>query len=62
MEKLNTQSTVSFNNSKNFSIYKSISDDCIENKKENISITDKYSNDESSPSTFKDRLNQIDMK
>ena len=58
----NNKFTVSFNNSKNFSIYKNLNND---NKKEN-SKSELYdpnqSEEDLSSATFKDRLNQIDMK
>ena len=51
------ESTISFNNSKNFNIYNSI------NNKEDFEKSDEYNNKISENlSTFKDRLNQIDMK
>ena len=53
-DKLNNQSTVNFNNSKNFSIYNN-------NSYQQQETTIK-SNVESTPSSFKDRLDQIDMK
>ena len=52
------KSTVSFNNSKDFSIYNNIKVERQENK---LSDQKKISEDISS-STFKDRLNQIDLK
>tara|TARA_Y100001968_G_scaffold311375_1_gene333344 strand:- start:532 stop:945 length:414 start_codon:yes stop_codon:yes gene_type:complete len=56
------QSNVSFNNSKNFSIYNQATDSTISRQSEHIS-SDQYSiNDDSSSITFKERLNQIDMK
>ena len=58
----NNKSTISFNNSKNFSIYKNLNND---NKREktNSKINGPNQLDEdSSSSTFTDRLNQIDMK
>ena len=58
----NNKSTVSFNNSKDFSIYKHNSNDnTVENSKNNI-IEDVKASEEIPSSTFKDRLNQIDMK
>ena len=55
----NNKSTVSFNNAKNFSIYKNNN---ITQQKDNfMSYPSKSNNNISSP-TFKDRLNQIDMK
>ena len=59
---INNQSHVSFNNSKNFSIYKNINDDLTQQLKSESSVVEKNSNEEGSSSTFKDRLNQIDMK
>ena len=53
---------VSFNNSKNFSIYNSINNDSEKEEGEFKSLDNKHSNEESSFSSFKDRLNQIDMK
>ena len=58
----NNKFTVSFNNSKNFSIYKNLNN---ENKteKSNSEINDpNQSHEDLLSSTFKDRLNQIDMK
>ena len=58
----NNKLTVSFNNSKNFSIYKNLNN---ENKREksNSEINDpNQSHEDLLSSTFKDRLNQIDMK
>ncbi len=54
------QSTVSFNNSKDFSIYNNTNDLDID-KNEVVDIDKKKSIDSSSTS-FKDRLNRIDMK
>ena len=54
------KSNVSFNNSKNFSIY----NQSINNSRELESIMPEQSksNDKSSSTSFKDRLNQVDMK
>ena len=58
----NNKFTVSFNNSKNFSIYKNLNND-NKREKSNSEINDPNQSDEDlSSSTFKDRLNQIDMK
>ena len=58
----NNKVTVSFNNSKNFSIYKNLNND-NKREKSNSEINDPNQSDEDlSSSTFKDRLNQIDMK
>ena len=58
----NNKFTVSFNNSKNFSIYKNLNND-NKREKSNSKINDPNQSDEDlSSSTFKDRLNQIDMK
>ena len=61
-ENKNIQSTVSFNNSKNFSIYNSINKDSIKKQHEIKFIDDKKSNEDSASSSFKDRLNEIDLK
>ena len=53
------KSTVSFNNAKNFSIY---NNNNISRQNENLSSEKTNSNEDSSTPTFKDRLNQIDMK
>ena len=58
----NNKTTVSFNNSKNFSIYNNVSNDSKKDKIESKSLEDKTSNEDNSLSSFKDRLNQIDMK
>ena len=54
------QSTISFNNSKNFSIYNN--HDSAKESDKNIFIDEIKSNDDSTYTTFKDRLNKIDMK
>ena len=58
-----TESTVSFfNNSKNFSIYNSINNDVKKEQKES-NLSDIIKEKENPTSfSFKDRLNQIDMK
>ena len=57
-----TKSTVSFNNSKNFSIYNNINNDPTKVQTESI-ISDKMiSNEEFNNTTFIDRLNKVDMK
>tara|TARA_B100001250_G_C19554406_1_gene680500 strand:+ start:237 stop:647 length:411 start_codon:yes stop_codon:yes gene_type:complete len=55
------KSTVSFNNSKNFSIYNNNNDTTCQ---EDPSVLKVQTNtcEDSSSSTFKDRLNKIDMK
>ena len=58
----NNNFTVSFNNSKNFSIYKNLNND-NKREKSNSKLNDPNQSDEDlSSSTFTDRLNQIDMK
>ena len=59
-DKNSNNSNVSFNNSKNFSIYKQSTN----NYRELEIITPDQSkiNDKSSSTSFKDRLNQVDMK
>jgi len=57
-----TQSTISFNNSKNFSIYNNNEVDSGKDKKDTVFIDEQDPNQESSTSTFKDRLNKIDLK
>tara|TARA_B100000579_G_scaffold202834_1_gene165872 strand:- start:1381 stop:1752 length:372 start_codon:yes stop_codon:yes gene_type:complete len=61
-EKLIPQSTISFNNSKNFSIYNNNDKDIIQEDKENKDLEIEKSIKDNSLSTFKDRLNNIDMK
>ena len=58
----NYKSTVSFNNAKNFSIYKQVNNNNISRQNE-VFLNDQPSSNEviSSPS-FKERLDQIDMK
>ena len=56
------QSTISFNNSKNFSIYNNNDKDIIQEDKENKDLEIEQSIKDNSSSTFKDRLNNIDMK
>ena len=57
-----TLSTVSFNNSKNFSIYNSNNNETTKIEPESRLVDLKNSNVDSSSSTFKDRLDQIDLK
>ena len=52
--------TVSFNNSKNFSIYNQSTNNSRE--LETLIPEESKSNDKSSSTSFKDRLNQVDMK
>ena len=56
----NNKSNVSFNNSKNFSIYSQSTNNSGE--LESIRPEQSKSNDKSSSTSFKDRLNQVDMK
>ena len=56
------KSTVSFNNSKNFSIYNSLNKDSKKEQLNSKSLEDKDSNEDLPSLSFKDRLNQIDMK
>ena len=57
-----SSSKVSFNNSKNFSIYNNLDTDYSKSQKESKLIEERKSKDENSSTTFKDRLNQIDLK
>ena len=57
-----TKSTVSFNNSKNFSIYNNKESHSANEKEDSILLDVENSNKDFSSSTFKDRLNKIDMK
>jgi len=58
----NNKSTVSFNNSKDFSIYNNMTINKNQDQ-EDIKISDqKNTNDGLSNSTFKDRLEQVDLK
>ena len=58
----NNKSTISFNNSKNFSIYKNITNDNTIKQTESNIIDQEEPNDILKSSSFKDRLNQIDVK
>ena len=60
-ESATNNTTISFNNSKNFSIYNKANNYTITQSETDIPDTRKSNNDLSSP-TFKERLNQIDMK
>ena len=55
------QSNISFNNSKNFSIYNLPNNNYVR-QDESQQIVQSKSSDESSSSSFKERLDQIDMK
>ena len=57
-----SKSSVSFNNSKNFSIYNNHSNDPIKQKTESVLTDQNKSNTDSSLATFKDRLDQVEMK
>ena len=57
-----SKSTVSFNNSKDFSIYNNKSNNTTKEQMEYNLLDSNKSSDEVSSLTFKDRLNQIDMK
>ena len=59
-DEYSNKSNVSFNNSKNFSIYNQSTNNSLEH--ESILPEQSKSNDKSSSSSFKDRLNQVDMK
>ena len=54
--------TISFNNSKNFSIYKNIANDVVKEKHENNLLDAKQINEDSMSSTFNTRLNDIVIK
>ena len=58
----NKSSNVSFNNSKNFSIYNNSNISSNNDQKDNKLSTIKKSKDDTTISTFNDRLNKIDMK
>ena len=58
---INNNSTISFNNSKNFSIYNN-SNDSSNHQYEINKLTSSKTNEENSSISFKDRLNKIDMK
>ena len=58
-DKNNLKSTVSFNNAKNFSIY---NNNNVSRQNEHIMPDQTSSNEDSTTSTFKDRLNKIDLK
>ena len=58
----NNYSTVSFNNSKDFSIYNNKNIDQKKAPLENNLLDNKTSIDQGSSTTFKDRLNEIDLK
>ena len=58
---INNNSTISFNNSKNFSIYNK-SNDSSNHQYEINKLSSSKTNEENSSISFKDRLNKIDMK
>jgi len=55
----NLKTTVSFNNAKNFSIY---NNNNVSRQNDHIMTDQKRSNEDSTTTNFKDRLNKIDMK
>ena len=56
------KSNVSFNNSKNFSIYKQTTNNNISRQNESLIPNQSQSSQETSSQSFKERLNKIDMK
>ena len=58
----NNKSTVSFNNAKNFSIYNQTTNNNIVRQNEIILSDSSKSNQDSSYKSFKERLDDIDMK
>ena len=56
------KSTVSFNNAKNFSIYNQTTNNNIHRQNESILTDTSKSNEDSSFKSFKERLDNIDMK
>ena len=58
----NNKSTVSFNNAKNFSIYNQTTNNNIVRQKESFLPDSTKSNEDSSTKSFKERLDNIDMK
>ena len=58
---INNHSTISFNNSKNFSIYNN-SSDSPNHQNEIKKLPSNKTNEENSSISFKNRLNKIDMK
>ena len=56
------KSTVSFNNAKNFSIYNQMTNNNIVQQNESILSDSSKSNQDSSFKSFKERLDNIDMK
>ena len=56
------KSSVSFNNAKNFSIYKQAANNKVNRHNESSFADQSKSIEDSSPQSFKDRLNQIDLK
>ncbi len=56
------ESTVSFNNAKDFSIYNKSINNNISRQNQSFLADPSKSSDNSSSATFKDRLNQIDLK
>ena len=56
------KSTISFNNSKNFSIYNNKINDLTTEHEENKLLDEKKKKAEAPPQSFNDRLNQIELK
>ena len=61
-DKSNNNNNVSFNNSKNFSIYNNTSNDSKRENKDTNQVNLRNSNKEATSFSFKERLNQVDMK
>ena len=57
----NNKSTVSFNNSKNFSIYKNSINEAVNDQSDQL-LNINERNEVISPTNFKERLNEIEMK
>ena len=58
----NNNSTISFNNAKDFSIYNQKTNNNVDMKTQNINKDNDKLIEDKSLTTFKDRLNKVDMK
>ncbi len=58
----NNKSNISFNNSKNFSIYKNMPNNSINRDNPTNILHSAETNDDKTSTSIKDRLNQIDIK
>ncbi len=61
-EENKNNSSISFNNAKNFSIYNQKTNNNVSQKTQNVNTDNRITSNNGASPTFKDRLDQVDMK